>query len=662
MFESIKIYKGENLDYKFLAAQLVEYGYERREMISETCDFSMRGGIIDIFPPTFEGPVRIELSGNIVESIRSYSLLSSETLEEHAMVIVLPKLGIYPKKKKIADLGEKIPLVSFVDIQVNDYVVHVDHGIGIFRGFKKINCLSLKDGTVDTERLLRLQDVNAADSGRECIKFGEEEKENIVIEYADNDKLYVPIEEMHLIQKYVAFERRPPKLYKLGSKIWKAVKERVKKGIHSMAFELLEINAMRSKLDGFRFSKDTEWQAQFENNFLFKETPDQLRSTAEVKKDMESTKPMDRLLCGDVGYGKTEVALRAAFKAVMDNKQVAMLVPTTILAEQHFITFKNRMKDFPVMVEMVSRFRTKSETGRILEEVENGTIDILIGTHAILRKDIKFKDLGLVIIDEEQRFGVKDKEKLKKVRLMVDVLTLTATPIPRTLYMSLMGVKDMSIIETPPQDRLPVEVIVAEYDDNLIKKAILFEKKRDGQVFFVHNRIEGIEKIADRISGLVPGVKVALAHGRMHSKELEGIMREFMKGGIDVLISTVIIESGIDIPNANTLIVNRSDMFGLADLYQLKGRVGRFKNKAHAYFLVPRGHVLSRESERRLDALERYKDLGSGFKIAMEDLEIRGAGNLLGKEQHGYISAIGFDLYCRILREAVNGLNKYAKN
>ncbi|OGW71268.1 MAG: transcription-repair coupling factor [Omnitrophica bacterium GWA2_41_15] len=631
MFESIKIYKGENLDYKSLAAKLVEYGYERREMISETCDFSMRGGIIDIFPPTFEGPVRIELSGNIVESIRSYSLLSSETLEEHAMVIVLPKLGIYPKKKKIADLGEKIPLVSFVDIQVNDYVVHVDHGIGIFRGFKKI-------------------------------KFCEEEKENIVIEYADNDKLYVPTEEIHLIQKYVAFERRPPKLYKLGSKMWKAVKERVKKGVHSMAFELLEINAMRSKLDGFRFSKDTEWQVQFENNFLFKETPDQLRSTAEVKKDMESTKPMDRLLCGDVGYGKTEVALRAAFKAVMDNKQVAMLVPTTILAEQHFITFKNRMKDFPVMVEMVSRFRTQSETGRILKEAESGAIDILIGTHAILRKDIKFKDLGLVIIDEEQRFGVKDKEKLKKVRLMVDVLTLTATPIPRTLYMSLMGAKDMSIIETPPQDRLPVEVIVAEYDDNLIKKAILFEKKRDGQVFFVHNRIEGIEKIADRIRGLVPGVKVALAHGRMHSKELEGIMREFMKGGIDVLISTVIIESGIDIPNANTLIVNRSDMFGLADLYQLKGRVGRFKNKAHAYFLVPRGHVLSRESERRLDALERYKDLGSGFKIAMEDLEIRGAGNLLGKEQHGYISAIGFDLYCRILREAVNGLNKYAKN
>jgi len=631
MFKSIKIYKGENLDYKFLASQLVEYGYERREMISETGDFSMRGGIIDIFPPTFEGPVRIELSGNIIASIRSYSLLSSETLEEHAMVIILPKLGIYPKKKKRTELGEKIPLASFVDIQINDYVVHVDHGIGVFKGFKKI-------------------------------KFREEEKENIVIEYANNDKLYVPIEEMHLIQKYLAFERRPPKLYKLGGKMWKTVKDRVKKGVYSMASELLEINAIRSKLEGFAFSKDTEWQVQFENNFPFDETPDQLRSTIEVKKDMESPRPMDRLLCGDVGYGKTEVALRAAFKAVMNNKQAVILVPTTLLAEQHFMTFKNRMKDFPIAVEMMSRFRTKGETNRILKETQEGSVDILIGTHAILRKDIKFKDLGLVIIDEEQRFGVRDKERLKKIRLLVDVLTLTATPIPRTLYMSLMGAKDMSIIETPPEDRLPVEVIVSEYDDELIKKAILFEKKRNGQVFFIHNRIHGIEKISLRVSSLAPGVKVSVAHGRMHSKELEEIMKEFMKGNIDVLISTVIIESGIDIPNANTLIVNRSDMFGLADLYQLKGRVGRFKNKAYAYFFVPKGHVLSRESERRLDALERYKDLGSGFKIAMEDLEIRGAGNILGKEQHGYISSIGFDLYCRILREAVDGLNRYSKN
>src|SRR3989338_2310778 len=439
MFDSIKIYKGESIDYKALASQLVDYGYERREMISEQGDFSMRGGIIDIFPPTFEGPVRIELSGNIVESIRSYSPLSSETLEEHAMVIILPKLGIYPKKKRI-ELGEKVPLASFVDIQLNDYVVHVDHGIGIFRGFKKI-------------------------------RFGREEKENIVIEYADNDKLYIPIEEMHLIQKYVAFERWPPKLYKLGSKMWKAVKERVKKGVYSMAFDLLEINAMRSRLKGFEFSRDTEWQAQFENNFPFKETPDQLRSKIEVKKNMESAKPMDRLLCGDVGYGKTEVALRAAFKAVMDNKQAAILVPTTILAEQHYNTFSNRMKAYPIRVEMLSRFRSKPEQINIVKGIAEGNVDVVIGTHRLVSGDIKFKDLGLVIIDEEQRFGVRHKEYLKKIHLSVDVLTLTATPIPRTLYLALMGGRDISIINTPPSDRLPVETRVAYYSDSLIRDA-----------------------------------------------------------------------------------------------------------------------------------------------------------------------------------------------
>ncbi|NQT75857.1 MAG: transcription-repair coupling factor [Candidatus Omnitrophica bacterium] len=630
MFKSIKIYKGKDMDYNSLARELVGYGYERCRGISEPGDFSMRGGIVDIFPPTFEGPVRIELSGKKVESIRSFSIVSNETLEEHAMVIILPKLGLYPKRKsKRFELGEQTPLESFIDIQLNDYAVHVDHGIGIFRGFERMN-------------------------------FRGEAKDHIVIEYADRDKLYVPIEEMHLIQKYVGFEKRPPKIYRLGAKAWQATKERIKKGVYSMAFELLELDAMRSKLDGFSFSKDSDWQAQFEKNFPFTETPDQARSVLEVKQDMESGRPMDRLLCGDVGYGKTEVALRAAFKAVMDNKQVAILVPTTLLAEQHFITFKNRMQAFPVKVEMVSRFRTGGETHRILEEAASGTVDIVIGTHAILRKNIKFKDLGLVIIDEEQRFGVRDKERLKRMRLLVDVLTLTATPIPRTLYMSLMGVKDMSIIETPPQDRLPVEVKVAEFDKGLVKKAIAREKKRGGQVFFIHNRVESIERIASQVSELAGGARIGVAHGRLPSRELERIMREFMKGSIDVLVCTVIIESGIDIPNTNTLIVNRADMFGLADLYQLKGRVGRFKNKAYAYFLVPRNSVLSNESRRRLKTIERYRELGSGFKIAMEDLEIRGAGNLLGKQQHGYISAIGFDLYCRMLREVVSALNKNA--
>ena len=628
MFKSIKLYKGEDINYNVLIKELTEYGYERCQRISESGDFSMRGGIIDIYPPSFEGPLRIELSGNKIESIKSFSILSSETIEDHTMVIILPKLGLYPKRKRLKalELGEKIPLESFVDIQINDYVVHIDHGIGIFRGFEKLN-------------------------------VKQKDKDHIVIEYAKGDKLYVPIEEMHLIQKYVGFDRKSPKLYRLGTNAWRRTKERTKKGIYSLAFELLELNAMRSKLDGFGFSKDTDWQQEFEKNFPYKETPDQIRSCIELKKDMESARPMDRLLCGDVGYGKTEVALRSAFKAVMDDKQVAILVPTTLLAEQHFLTFRNRMQDFPVNIELVCRFRTRGEIAEILKKLKNGTVDIVIGTHAILRKDIKFKDLGLVIIDEEQRFGVKDKEMLKKMRLLVDVLTLTATPIPRTLYMSLMGIKDMSIIETPPQDRLPVDVLISEYDSRIIREAILREKKRKGQVFFIHNRIEGIDKVAQDISRLLPDVKVAVAHGRMRSRKLKQVMRGVMKGDIDVLVCTVIIESGIDIPNANTLLVNRADMFGLADLYQLKGRVGRFKNKAYAYFLIPKGSVINSKSEARLKAIERYKELGSGFKIAMQDLEIRGAGNILGSQQHGYISAIGFDLYCRMLREAINSVN-----
>jgi len=628
MFESIKIYKGEEIDYKWLLTRLSEYGYERVQRISEPGDFSVRGGIIDIFPPTFEGPIRVELSGNVVDSIRSFSIASNDTIEEHSMVIILPRLGLYPKRRiaRKIRLGEKVPLSSFIDIDIDDYVVHVDHGIGIFRGFEKIEL----DG---------------------------KKKDHIVIEYANKDRLYLPLEEINLIQRYISFEKKPPKLHRLGGKVWQAVKERVKKGIYSFAFELLELNAARLKLKGHAFSKDTDWQIEFEKRFPFKETPDQIRSVMEVKRDMESSKPMDRLLCGDVGYGKTEVAMRAAFKAVMDNKQVAILVPTTLLAEQHFITFKERMKDFPINIELLCRFKTKKEIVDILKGLEDGSIDIVIGTHALLRNNPKFKDLGLVIIDEEQRFGVKDKETLKKMRMLVDVLTLTATPIPRTLYMSLMGLKDMSIIETPPQDRLSVEVTVTEYDEELIREAILKEKRRNGQVFFIHNRVEGIDKIAMRISELVPEVRLGVAHGRMRPKELEGVMGKFIKGHVDVLVCTVIIQSGIDIPNANTLIVNRADMFGLADLYQLKGRVGRFKNKAYAYFLIPRGGFISKESERRLMAIQRYTELGSGFKVAMEDLEIRGAGNLLGHQQHGYISAVGFDLYCRMLREAVRSLN-----
>jgi transcription-repair coupling factor (superfamily II helicase) len=401
-----------------------------------------------------------------------------------------------------------------------------------------------------------------------------------------------------------------------------------------------------------------DWQKELEGSFPYTETPDQSRSTMEIKQDMESQKPMDRLICGDVGYGKTEVALRAAFKAVMDNKQVAVLVPTTILAEQHYYTFSGRVSKYPIRVEMLSRFKTTKEQEAIIQGIADGSIDIVIGTHRLVSDDIKFKDLGLVIIDEEQRFGVKHKEKLKRLRLLVDVLTLTATPIPRTLYMSLMGAKELSIINTPPRDRLPVETHVSEYSEGIIRDAVNYEINRGGQVFFVHNRVEGIDKIANDIKGLMPKARIEVAHGQMPERMLEQAMTKFIKGQADILISTAIIESGIDIPNANTIIVNRADMFGLADLYQLRGRVGRFKRKAFAYFLIPKNLIMTKDVQKRLLAIKKFTELGSGFKIAMEDLQLRGAGNLLGAEQHGYMEAVGFDLYCRLLKGAISSVKK----
>ncbi|MDD5618813.1 MAG: helicase-related protein, partial [Candidatus Omnitrophica bacterium] len=418
--------------------------------------------------------------------------------------------------------------------------------------------------------------------------------------------------------------------------------------------DLLEMQAKRQTLTGFRFSKDVDWQKDFENTFEFTETEDQERAMKEVKSDMESSRPMDRLLCGDVGYGKTEVAMRACFKAAMDNKQVAFLVPTTILAEQHYQNFMRRLKDFPVNVAMLSRFKTKAEQKKIIEDLGKGKVDIIIGTHRLLSDDIVFKNLGLIIIDEEQKFGVRAKEKLKKIRLLVDVLTLTATPIPRTLYMSLMGAKDISVINTPPQNRIPIETHVEEFNKDLIKSALEKEISRKGQVYFIHNRVEDIEEVKDLVKGLSPTEsRINFAHGQMPAKILENIMLSFLKGDIDILVSTNIIESGIDVPNANTMIVNNADNFGLSDLHQLRGRVGRFNRKAYAYFLMPKNKSVNQDARKRLEAIEKYSDLGSGFKIAMEDLEIRGAGNLLGVEQHGYIMAIGFDLYCRLIRQVI---------
>ncbi len=629
MFASLKIYCNQNIEVKDLVQTLVKYNYQSCAEVNQEGDFSRRGGIIDVFPVTFENPLRIELITNQINSIRSFDVISGRTLSSHTLVIILPRYVFQGGriKKTYTGYGDELPIDNFVDIEIKDFVVHINHGIGKYLGIKKLK---------NEKRYL----------------------EHMVIEYADGDRLYVPIKDLHLVNKYIGFEGLKPRLSKLGTKSWQKIKFRTKKGIFSLASELLRIQAARSALGGHRFCSDNDWQRQLEKSFIYQETPDQIKSTQEIKEDMESLRPMDRLVCGDVGYGKTEVALRAAFKAVMDNKQVAMLVPTTILAEQHYYTFTQRLKDFPINVQMLSRFKNAQEQAKIISGIEEGVVDIVIGTHRLVSPDIKFKDLGLVIIDEEQRFGVKHKEGLKELRLLVDVLTLTATPIPRTLYMSLMGARDMSIINTPPLGRVPIETKVAEYDENLIKEYILREIQRGGQCYFIHNRVKDIERIKKKVEKIVPEARVFCAHGQMPEKALEEIMLSFIQGHIDVLAATTIVESGIDIPNANTLIVNRADAFGLADLYQLRGRVGRFKYKAYALFLVPQGFAGTETALRRLRAIEKHAFLGSGFKIAMEDLQIRGAGNLLGSEQHGWISAVGFDLYCRLLRETVNEISE----
>jgi len=627
MFESFKIYNKLQISPQELIRKLDHYGYKRHDRVNEEGDFAQRGGILDIFIVGFDNPVRVEFSGDIIESIRSFDLIYGDYTDYHNAVIIISIRGISHRslKSRIADYNEEIPINNFVDIEPDDYVVHVEYGIGVYKGIEKLKTDS---------------------------KF----RDHIVIEYADNDRLFLPVDEMHLIQKYIGFEGRPPRIYKLGANLWKKMKYAAKEGARSLAKELLIIQAKRESLCGFKFSKDTQWQKELEQDFPFKETPDQARCIKEVKQDMESERPMDRLLCGDVGYGKTEVALRAAFKAVMDNKQVAILVPTTILAEQHYQTFTRRLEKFAVSVEMLSRFKSAREAKDIFKGLNGGRIDIIIGTHKLLSDKVNFKDLGLVIIDEEQRFGVRHKEKLKKMRFLVDVLTMTATPIPRTLYMSLMGAKDMSILNTPPPGRQPIKTTVCVSSDQIVKQAIEKEIKRKGQVFFINNRIENIESVMRHIAGLAPSAKIAMAHGRMSSDELEDVMIGFINGEKNILVSTNIIESGIDIPNANTILVNRPDTFGLADLYQLRGRVGRFRQRAYAYFLIQKGAVLDKPARKRLRAVAKFTELGAGFKIAMEDLQLRGAGNILGPQQHGYISMVGFDLYCRLLKEAVNEL------
>ncbi len=483
--------------------------------------------------------------------------------------------------------------------------------------------------------------------------------ECLVIEYAprhpgdEPPKLYVPVTEAHLVGKYVGVGKVRPPLNTLGGMRWNKAKEQAGRAVRDVAAELLQIQAVRESQAGHAFPADVPWQREFEGAFIFEETPDQLRAIGETKSDMERPKPMDRLICGDVGFGKTEIAIRAAFKAVMGGKQVAVLVPTTVLAQQHFNTFRERMADYPVRIELLSRYRTHREQQRIVRDLAAGAVDIVIGTHRLIQSDIVFKELGLVVIDEEQRFGVLHKEKFKRLRTLVDVLTLSATPIPRTLYLALTGARDMSTIQTPPHDRLPVETIVVQYDERVIRDAIQRELNRGGQVFFLHNRVMTIETMRSKLQTLVPHARIVVGHGQMESDELEEVMTKFVNGEADVLLSTTIIESGLDIPNANTIIIDRADRFGLSDLYQLRGRVGRYKHQAYAYLLLPRHASLLADVRKRISAIRQYSTLGSGFKIAMRDLEIRGAGNLLGSEQSGHITAVGFELYCQLLKQSI---------
>jgi transcription-repair coupling factor (superfamily II helicase) len=513
-------------------------------------------------------------------------------------------------------------LSDFRDLQVGDYVVHVEHGIGQYQGLKEIN-------------------------------QGDGNAEFMLLEYAEGARLYVPLTRLDLIQKYRSSEGAKPALSHLGTQAWAKTKARVRKAMKDMTEELLKLYAQRKMAEGHSFPAGNEFVSEFEDSFEFNETEDQAQAIADVMRDMESTLPMDRLLCGDVGYGKTEVAMRAAFKAVSDNKQVAVLAPTTVLAFQHFETFKQRFAPFPVTIEMISRFRNPKQQKEILQKAESGKIDILIGTHRILSKDLKFSDLGLLIVDEEQRFGVRHKERIKQMRKQVDVLTMSATPIPRTLHMSLVGLRDMSVIETPPKDRMAIQTVVASWDDKLIQSAIEQELERGGQVYFVHNRVESIWEIAAKLQELVPKARIIVGHGQMGEAELEKVMLTFMHHEADILVATTIIENGLDIPLCNTILINRADRLGLSELYQLRGRVGRSNRRAYAYLMIPREVELTPIARRRLAALKEFSDLGAGFKIAALDLELRGAGNLLGGEQSGHIEAIGFELYTQMLDRAI---------
>jgi len=574
-----------------------------------------------------DGGTETEADGGGLARVAVGELTSGFMMEEPgpAFITYSEIFGEKPRRAPTPRAKVERYLTSLSELSVGDFVVHIDHGIGRYLGLKRLSLMGVEADFLD-------------------------------VVYQGSDRLYVPVEELGKVQKYIGSEGAGPKLDRLGGVAWERAKSRAKKAVQEMAGELLELYAARAVAPGFSYSPDDHLFREMEDAFEYEETPDQARAVADVKADMEKPHPMDRLVCGDVGYGKTEVAVRAAFKAALDGKQAAVLVPTTLLASQHYETFSSRLAAFPVTVEMLSRFTPKERKAEILKGIKAGTVDIVIGTHRVLQKDVSFKDLGLLVIDEEHRFGVAHKEKLKQLRKQVEVLTLTATPIPRTLHMSITGIRDLSLIETPPPDRLPIKTIISRFDKSVIREAILREMDRGGQVFFVHNRIESIFAVGDMLKGIVPEARIGVAHGRMKEEPIEKVMTDFISGRLDVLLSTSIIESGLDIPAANTIIVNRADRFGLADLYQLRGRVGRSRVRAYAYLLIPGEEVLSETAQKRLRVLSELTELGAGFRLALHDLEIRGAGNILGAAQSGHIADIGFELYTRLLETAVREL------
>lgn len=601
---------------KYTIVMLGETDERTNKIENILADYKIEGKIISSFEQIKNGEVYI-MKGD---------LRSGFELPLEKFVLITERELFTKKAKKKKRINSKLSnaerIKNYSELKVGDYVVHVNHGIGKFLGIETL-------------------EINGI------------HKDYLHIRYHGDDKLFVPIEQIDQVQKYVGSEGKEPKIYKLGGTDWKKVKKKVEGSVQDIADDLIKLYAEREASKGYAFSPDGLEQQEFESSFPYQETDDQLRSIDEIKKDMERERPMDRLLCGDVGYGKTEVAIRAAFKAIVEGKQVAILVPTTILAQQHFETLRERFQDHPINIGLLNRFRSRKQQLETMKGLKEGSVDIVVGTHRLLSKDIQYKDLGLLIIDEEQRFGVSHKEKIKQLKANIDVLTLTATPIPRTLHMSMLGVRDLSVIETPPENRFPVQTYVVEYNAALVREAIERELARDGQIYFLYNRVEDIERMAEQISMLVPDAKVAVAHGRMNEGELESVMYAFLDGQYDVLVSTTIIETGVDIPNVNTLIVYDADRMGLSTLYQLRGRVGRSNRVAYAYFTYKQDKVLTEVAEKRLQAIKEFTELGSGFKIAMRDLSIRGAGNLLGAQQHGFIDSVGFDLYSQMLKDAI---------